>query len=151
TAVKFAFGRYVDWQFGGSIVAANDPVTTMVTNATRTWNDVNGDYIPQESELGPLSNSNFGKTVITTPSAGDVLLGWKTRPYSGQTSVQVQHEIRPGLGVNVGYFRTWFGGFTTTDNLLVAPADYSPFCVVAPADARLPGGGGNQVCGFYDI
>jgi hypothetical protein len=28
---------------------------------------------------------------------------------------------------------------------------YDPFCVTAPTDARLPGGGGNQLCGYYDI
>ena len=30
-------------------------------------------------------------------------------------------------------------------------ADYSPYCVTAPVDARLPGGGGNQLCGYFDI
>jgi hypothetical protein len=34
---------------------------------------------------------------------------------------------------------------------LVTAADYSPFCVTAPQDQRLPGGGGYQVCGLYDI
>jgi hypothetical protein len=33
---------------------------------------------------------------------------------------------------------------------LTTPADYDPFCVTAPADSRLPGGGTNQLCGFYD-
>jgi hypothetical protein len=36
-------------------------------------------------------------------------------------------------------------------NLAVSPSDYSPFCVTAPLNPRLPGGGGNQICGFYDI
>ena len=38
-----------------------------------------------------------------------------------------------------------------TDNQLVTPADYDPYCVTAPVDTRLPGGGGYQVCGLYDI
>jgi hypothetical protein len=33
----------------------------------------------------------------------------------------------------------------------VTPADYDPFCITAPTDARLPGGGGNQVCDLADI
>jgi hypothetical protein len=33
----------------------------------------------------------------------------------------------------------------------VTPADYSPYCITAPVDSRLPGGGGNQICGLYDI
>lgn len=30
------------------------------------WNDANRDYVPQESELGPLSNRNFATAVPTT-------------------------------------------------------------------------------------
>jgi hypothetical protein len=33
----------------------------------------------------------------------------------------------------------------------VTPADYSPFCVTAPLDARLPKGGGYEVCGLFDV
>ena len=35
--------------------------------------------------------------------------------------------------------------------MLVTPADFSPFCITAPTDSRLPGGGGYQVCGLYDV
>jgi hypothetical protein len=56
------------------------------------------------------------------------------------------------LAVNVGYFRTWFGNFQITDNLLVTPADFDPFCITAPVDARLPNGGGYQICdGLTDV
>jgi hypothetical protein len=41
--------------------------------------------------------------------------------------------------------------FTATDNLDVAPSDFEPFCVTSPRDSRLPGGGGQQICGLYDI
>ncbi len=51
----------------------------------------------------------------------------------------------------MGYFRRWYGNFRVTDNLDVAPADYDPFCVTAPSDSRLPGGGGQQICGLYDV
>ena len=36
------------------------------------------------------------------------------------------------------------GGGTLTDNLAVTPADYDPYCITAPGDSRLPGGGGGQ-------
>ena len=33
----------------------------------------------------------------------------------------------------------------------MTPADYDPFCVTAPRDGRLPNGGGEQICGLYEI
>ena len=54
------------------------------------------------------------------------------------------------LSVNAAYFRRIYGNFAVTDNTAVAPADYDPFCVTAPADPRLPGGG-RQICGLFDL
>jgi hypothetical protein len=42
--------------------------------------------------------------------------------YLWRGSVSIEHEIRPGLGVGIGYFRTWYGGFTLNDNERVSPA-----------------------------
>jgi hypothetical protein len=39
----------------------------------------------------------------------------------------------------------------TTDNLVHAPEDFNTFSVVAPADPRLPGGGGNTITGLYNV
>ena len=41
------------------------PTCPGITSATRTWNDVNHDFVPQASELGPITNVNFGSSVIT--------------------------------------------------------------------------------------
>jgi hypothetical protein len=40
---------------------------------------------------------------------------------------------------------------TATDNILTTPADFNPYCIKAPLDSRLPGGGGYDVCGLYDV
>jgi hypothetical protein len=55
------------------------------------------------------------------------------------------------MSVNGGYYYNNTGRYRVTDNEAVTPADYDPFCVTAPVDTRLPGGGGYQVCGLYDI
>jgi hypothetical protein len=150
TAVKVALGKFVAAEQTG-IASANAPATTYVNSATRTWNDANRDFIPQPDELGPLSNANFGKSVVGSVWAPDLLNGWSKREYNWQASASLQHELRPSVGVGVAYFRRWFGNFRVTDNILISPADYDPYCITAPVDPRLPGGGGNQICGLYDI
>jgi hypothetical protein len=150
TAVKFSINRYMAEQTN-EIARANNPVTTTVNTATRAWGDANGDFIPQAGELGPLSNANFGNVVVTSRYSDDLLHGFGERAYNWQTSASIQHELRSGVAVNVGYFRTSWHNFYATDNLLTTPADFDPFCINLPADARLPGGGGSPVCGFTDV
>jgi hypothetical protein len=65
--------------------------------------------------------------------------------------VQVQHQLRPNVAVSAGYFRTTWGAIQKTENTAFTPADFTQYCVTAPSDARLPGGGGYQVCGLYDV
>jgi hypothetical protein len=150
TALKSSLGRYVIGE-GTTLATANNPANAIVVSASRTWNDVNRDFIPDTDELGPLSNNLFGTLQINTRYADDVLTGFGVRPDSWTGSVSVEHELRPGMGLTVGYFRTSFGHFTVTDNLNVVPSDYDQYCVAAPVDARLPGSGGYSICGLYDL
>ena len=55
-----------------------------------------------------------------------------------------------GIGLNVGYFRTWYGGFLATDNQVLTPGSYDSYCVTAPTDSRLPNSG-QRLCGLYDV
>jgi len=147
TAIKVSLGRYLE---GPNLVAftrAANPASAIVTSATRTWNDTNNDFAPQLSELGPLNPSNFGTSNITTRYADAALT---TRGYNWETSASLQHELLPRVSANIGYFRRWYGNFRATDNLNATPADYSPYCITAPLDSRLPGGGGYQRCGLFD-
>jgi hypothetical protein len=158
TAVKFNVGRFVQGVTTGFADLVN-PVVTSVNNATRTWTDTNGNFLPDcdrsnvfaNGECAQMSNINFGRNVATTSYDPSFLHGWGKRPYDWEVQGGISHELRSGLSVTTTYTRHWWGNFLVTDNLLVSPSDYSPFCVTAPQDGRLPGGGGNQICGFYDI
>jgi len=55
------------------------------------------------------------------------------------------------VSLDVGYFRRWYGNFGVIDNLALAPADFDSYCITAPADGRLPGGGANQICGLSNV
>jgi hypothetical protein len=148
TAVKVSVGRYTTEERLDT-AHLNNPLLVSNASSTRAWTDANGDFIPQENELGPLGNANFGNTAINTRYSADVLL--RNRPANWSTSVSLQHELRPATAASIAYFRNSWRNFTVTDSLSVTPADYTPYCVTLPADPRLRGGGGNPVCGFFDI
>jgi hypothetical protein len=80
-----------------------------------------------------------------------MIKGWGVRGYNWDLTTELQHQLADGVSVNVGYYRNWYGNRTVTDNTLVTPSDFDTFCITAPADSRLPGGGGYQVCGLADI
>jgi hypothetical protein len=148
TAIKATAGRYLEAPLLISFTRVANPAAAISTSATRTWNDLNGDFLPQENELGALNNANFGRSIINTVYDDTVP---ETRGYNWEISTSVQHELMPRVAMNVGYFRRWYGNTRVTDNLAVNPADYSPYCVTAPADDRLPNGGGYEICGLYNI
>ena len=157
TALKFSFGRYVTYETT-AITKATNPAAAIAISTTRTWNDLNNDYVPdcdlnnpaQNLECGARNNQRFGTPIPTTRYDEDVTEGFGVRPFTWQTSMGVQHELRPGLSVTGGYYHNWDGNYRVTDNAAVADADYSSYCITAPRDARLPGGGGYPVCGLYD-
>ena len=149
TAVKWNMGRYLTGT-GTGIASPVNPATTSATS-TRAWNDANKDFIPQENELGPHSNANFGTTVITTGYAPDTVVGWGLRGMNWETMVGVQHELRRGVAVEASYFHHTFGNFRVSDNTLVSPTDFDPYFVMAPVDPRLPNGGGYRIDGLYNV
>ena len=71
TAVKVSVARFVGQQSATGIPSLNNPVQTTVKSVTRSWNDANNDFVPQEGELGPLSNSNFGRNTVATRYSPD--------------------------------------------------------------------------------
>ena len=158
TALKVALGRYVQKQ-SANIVFQNNPITTSINTVTRTWGDANSNYIPDcnlgiftaNGECGALNNLNFGAFNPNTRYADDAIHGTGKRGYNWDFTTEVQHELRPGMSVTAGYYRNWYGNFLATDNILIGPNDFNSFCLNAPPDARLPGGGGYPICGLSDI
>jgi hypothetical protein len=165
TAIKASVARYVNGVglAAGSITDNNNPEITVVATDTRAWKDLDGNGSPFDSagniQLNELTNStstpSFGKNIpsstLTDPA---VLTGWGARGYNWEYAVSAQHELLPRVSINGGWYRRSFGNQTiTVDNRYsIAKGSYDgPFCVNAPADANLPGSGGYQVCGLYDL
>jgi carboxypeptidase family protein len=154
TAVKASLGHYPD----RVIQASANPAVNLTRSTSRNWTDTNVNYRPDcdllnpsaNGECGAWSNLNFGRANVETRYANDAQSGFNEQFDSWQGSVSVQHELRPGMALNVGYFRTWYGGFVATDNQLVAPSDFDPFCITVPDDRRLPNSG-ERLCGLFDV
>ena len=164
TALKGSLGRYVA-KIGTEITNANNPIVRSVNNTNRSWNDANGNYVPDcdlgnfaaNGECGAIDNNNFGQL---NPNAvqwdPDVLNG--LRDSNWDMSAEIQQELMQGLSMTVGYYFNNAGYSQETnsknrrtDNQAVTPDDYSPYCITAPRNAGLPGGGGNEICGLYDL
>jgi len=158
TAVKVSLGRYVA-KTGTAVSSANNPISTSVNSVTRTWADANGNYFPDcdlknraaDGECGAMSDPNFGGFFPTTRWGDDVLRGFGVRNSNWDFGTEVQRQLGTGISLTAGYYRNWYSNFIATDNLLRTPADFDPYCITAPLNPNLPGGGGYQVCGMYDV
>jgi hypothetical protein len=156
TALKFNLGHYLDSATNDSEYTSNSPQARIVRTANRNWTDSNNNKqidcaimnFAQNGECAALTGNdlNFGKpnpnTTIVNP---ETLTGWGVRQNDWQWGVNVQQEVMPRVSVEVGYNRRWFYGEKVTDNTLRGPADYDQFTILAPADPRLPGGGGYPI------
>jgi hypothetical protein len=167
TAIKATLSRYV---LGESylIARAVNPLESTVGSAARTWNDSfhpvgdprRGNFEPDcdlknvaaNGECGAANPNTFGQTVVRTQYDQALTRGFGVRPYNWAASLGIEHELLPGVSVSGSYVRRWYGNFNNIRrNLAVSNADFTQYCITAPLDPRLPGGGGHEMCGFYDI
>jgi hypothetical protein len=158
TALKASVSRYV-LQEGKGNTNNIHPLIAATNSVSRNWVDANNDFVVQgdplnpaaNGELGASPNNNFGRPNTTLTFDPDWARGFNKRPYNWETLVTLQHELLPRVGLEVSYNRRTYGNFVVNDNVLVSPGDYDPYCVTAPLDSRLPGGGGQEICGLYDL
>jgi hypothetical protein len=161
TAIKVALNKYVLGDKGGGATGATiaDPVTNLAQSTVRNWTDSNRNFVPDcdltnpvaNGECQAMDNPNFGKNILSTRYDPAILRGWGARPFNWEFSVGAQRQIVPRVSMDIGYFRRWYGNFTTTDNRALSPADYDAFSVTAPSDSRLPSGGGYAIGGLHNV
>ncbi len=163
TVLKMTEARYVTYQ-GASAggFGATNPVIGSVLSVTRSWTNPtqnpDGSYSINCDLTNPLANGgcgrisdlNFGQN---NPAATtfDSRLTHGGRPDIWETSVVVEQQLGKSIAASLGYYHRAWGNLLVTRNTLVSPANYDPYCVNVPVDPRLPGGGGNQICGYYDL
>ena len=174
TVVKVTLGKYLEGAgVTGNYANTNPtlrlPQTTSVfgtVGVTRAWTDANHNLTPDCDLLNPaaqdlrtsggdmcgaMSNTNFGRNVLTNNFDRALLNGWGVRPSDWTLGVTMQQRLGSASVVDVTYIRRWFHGFSVADNLSLQPSDFTPFSLTAPLDPRLPGGGGYVISGLYDV
>jgi hypothetical protein len=167
TSLKFNFGRYLEAAQNGGFFTALNPTGRLSTTATRSWTDNNRNWIPDCDLLnnlaqsptttgsvdacGPNTNANFGTPVFDSTLDPDLLSGWGVRSGDWQWGASVQQQVLPRVSVEVSYLRRWLANFPVTDNRARAAQDHTPFSIIAPADSRLPDGGGYTLGGLYNV
>jgi hypothetical protein len=159
TAFKSTFNKYLRGQTLNLLGTEPNPVNTMITTATRAWNDADDDFVADcnlldfgaNGECAPIDNRNFG-SAIPGATFDDILrTGYGNREANWEFSIGLQREIVPRVSVDVGYFRRIWKNFRVTDNLALSASDFDTFSMVVPTDPRLPGGGGYTLDGLVAL
>jgi hypothetical protein len=174
TVLKTTWGKYlegagVNGTYANTNPSLRMPQTTSVfgtAGVTRAWTDANGNFVPDCDLTNPalqdlrasggdlcgvMSNTNFGRSVLTNNFDPALLNGWGVRPSDWQLAVSLEQQIGRRSSIDVTYTRRWYHGFSVVDNLALDPSDLTAFSITAPLDPRLPGGGGYEISGLYDV
>jgi hypothetical protein len=159
TALKFNWGRYLAYAANDAPYISSNPAVTIQSVVTnRSWTDGNGNKIVDcdlsttaqntrnGDTCGALLSSNLGQTGSITTVNPSVLSGWGKRAGDYQWTAMVQQEIMPRVSAEVSYTRRNFFNFLVTeDQNRSASTAWDSYTVTAPADSRLPNGGGYPI------
>ncbi len=158
TVIRGAYNRYVASE-STNMATLNNRVNTSINNGARAWSDRNGNFLPDcdlsnpapNGECGQL-NAPLGSLNVAARYDPSITAGFGVRPNDTEVSLGFQQQLLPRLAVDVQFTRHSFGNFIAAQNTGQPPTtSYSPYCVTAPVDSKLPNGGGNQICGFQDL
>lgn len=137
TGVKASVGRYMQ-QDATSFPQTYNPMA--VATANLAWTDLDRDNIAQGQRgcvyLTPGCEINFAQLPTTFGARRnrnpDPAL---QRPFQLVYNAGITHELRPGMGFSVNYFRREFHDMTFTTNLANPVSAYTAFNVPDPRGA----------------
>jgi hypothetical protein len=99
-----------------------------ITNDTRSWNDANGDRIPQLSELGPSTGFNLGTTNRYNPDV--------KRPFAREYFVEFDRQLASNSVASVGFYYRTNERLIGNRNMAVPAESYTPIDVTEVSSGR---------------
>ena len=162
TALKVTAGKYVDAASHSGVLLGHqsaqphhhqhDADVDRRQRQFRADCDLLDPAAPNGGECAAMANQNFGKNVFSNTYDPAVLGGWDVRAHDWDFGVTVQQQVLPRLSVAVALQLALVRATSSSPTISASrPADYSQFSITAPADPRLPDGGGNVISGLYDV
>ena len=118
SVLRFSYGRFYKMEGTGLIETVN-PIG--FSSKTFTWNDGNGDKIPQVNEWKDPANL-IGQSGGAVGTHIDPNL---SRPYSDSFNVNYEQQVWQDLRLGVGYYFRKKKNLFGTTNLAALPADYT--------------------------
>ena len=97
---------------------------------------------PNGEIMSPNATPGFATPQITQFYDPDWAFGWGKKYSNWEFSGSVQHEVSPGVSVDVGYFRRTYINFSAVDDRSNNPEDWDRYTIIVPEDPGLPDGGG---------
>jgi hypothetical protein len=129
TALKATVNRYMAGQ-GLGFADRYNPL--QIQADTRTWNDVNGDNIAQDNEIGPSNNKSFGLPLLVRHPDPNI-----AREYDWEYTAGIQHELVRGISVTGSFYRRTTYNMTRTTPTQFSPSDYTIINIANPVDGSL--------------
>ncbi len=126
SVVRFSYGRFYKMQ-GTQLLEAVNPVG--FAGKIFTWNDTDGDGIPQTSEWLNPANQTFafgGSSTHIDPNM--------SRPYSDEISAGYEKQLWRDLRVSAGYYYRTKKNLIGLKNRAAPTSDYTPITTLLDAN-----------------
>ena len=101
--------------------------------------------LPNGEIVSPNATPAFATPQITNFFDPEWAFGWGKKLSNWEFSGSIQHELKPGVSVDVGYFRRAYVNFETVDDRSNSASDWDTYQFVVPQNANFPDGGGNTL------
>ena len=132
TVLKATLARYVRGE-SYTIARAVNPLESTVSSTSRSWNDSNGDFIPDcdlrnvaaNGECGATTDNKFGQLIAGTTYDTALTQGFGVRPYNWGASLSIEHQLFPRVTAAAGYFRRWTATSTPSRRIVPSPMQTS--------------------------